>query len=74
MKLETPDPHFHYDFGVTPLFSLMFIVKLEESAIAMNLLGSAELIIVRPLQYDYLFPISRPHPFYNFQILFIIVY
>ena len=47
MKLETgPGPHFHYDFGVTPLFSSMFIVELEESAIAMNLLGSAELIIV----------------------------
>ena len=25
-------------------------------------------------QYDSLFPISRPHPFYNFQILFITVY
>ena len=31
-------------------------------------------LIYRPLQYDYLFPISHPHPFHNFQILFIIVY
>ena len=31
----------------TPQFSSMFIVELEESAVAMNLLGSAELIIVR---------------------------
>jgi pre-mRNA-splicing factor ATP-dependent RNA helicase DHX16 len=29
---------------------------------------------VGPLQYDSLFPISHPHPFHNFQILFIIVY
>ena len=53
MKLGTPGPHFHYDFGDPsvnmggPQFSLMFIVELEESAVAMNLLGSAELIIVR---------------------------
>ena len=31
----------------TPQFSSMFIVELKESAVAMNLLGSAELIIVR---------------------------
>ena len=45
--LGTPGPHFHYDFGDpsmnmgTPQFSSMFIVELEESTIAMNLLGSA---------------------------------
>ena len=31
----------------TPQLSSMFIVELEEPAVAMNLLGSAELIIVR---------------------------
>jgi hypothetical protein len=29
---------------------------------------------IRPLQYDSLFPISRPHPFHNFQILFMVVF
>ena len=53
MKLGTPGPHFPYDFGDpsvnmgTPQFSSTFTVELEESAVAMNLLGSAELIIVR---------------------------
>ena len=53
MKLGTPGSHFHYDFGDpsvntgTPQFSSMFIVELEESAVAMNLVGSEELIIVR---------------------------
>ena len=51
--METPGPHFHYDFGDPsvnlgiPPCSSMFIVELEESAVAMSLLGSAELIIVR---------------------------
>ena len=47
MKLGTPGPHFHYDFGDpsmnslashtlmgTPQFTSMFIVELEESAVA----------------------------------------
>ena len=52
MKLGTPGPHFHYDFGDpsvnmgTPQFSSMFIVELEESAVAMNLLASAQLIYI----------------------------
>ena len=43
--MGTPGPHFHYDFGgpsmnmETPQFSSMFIVEIEESAVAMNLLG-----------------------------------
>ena len=53
MKLGILGPHFHYDFGDpsvnmgTPQFRSMFVVELEELAVAMNLLGSAELIIVR---------------------------
>ena len=50
MKSGTPGPHFHYDFG-DPSVNMggrsIFIVELEESAVAMNLLGSAELVIVR---------------------------
>ena len=44
--MGTPGPHFHYDFG-DPQCTSMFIVELEESAVTMSLLGSAELIIVR---------------------------
>ena len=50
MKLGTPGPHSHYDFG-DPQFRSMFIVELEESAVAMKILGSAELIIVRRSQW-----------------------
>ena len=30
---------------------------------------SGQLLSIRPLQYDWLFPISRPHPFHNFHII-----
>ena len=50
--MGTPCIHFQYDFGDpsmnigSPQFSSMFIVELEESAVAMNLLGSALLLEV----------------------------
>ena len=55
MELGTPGPHFHYDFGDpsvnmgTPQFSSMFIVELEESAVAMNLLGHGQQLIINIL-------------------------
>ena len=50
--MGTPGPHFHYDFGDpsmnlgTPRYNSIFIVEREESAVAMSVLESAELIII----------------------------
>ena len=47
--MGTPGSHFQYDFGDpsgTPQCILMFIVELDESAVAMSLLGSAELVLL----------------------------
>ena len=45
MKLGTPGPHFYYDFG-DPSVNMGPPSFVRESAVAMNLLGSAELIII----------------------------
>ena len=66
----TPGPHFHFDFGdpsvnmaPTPSFFRCYS-KLEGSAVAMNLLRSAELIIVRTVSgwlENYGLAASRPN-------------